>query len=133
MNFEAFDTNQIDQYSTQAKVLYGKTSAYKEYEQKSKCRTSEQEKALGTQVLDFFAHLGKMRPCQPDCAEALAWARELQTFFTAHFYTCTPQVLSSLGESYACGGSMTENIDKVGGEGTGIFAKQVIDAYIQKL
>ena len=68
-----------------------------------------------------------------DCAEALAWARELQTFFTAHFYTCTPQVLSSLGESYACGGSMTENIDKVGGEGTGIFAKQVIDAYIQKL
>ena len=28
---------------------------------------------------------------------------------------------------------MTENIDKVGGDGTGAFAKQVIDIYTQKL
>ena len=28
---------------------------------------------------------------------------------------------------------MTENIDKAGGEGTGAFAKQVIDIYIQKM
>ena len=34
---------------------------------------------------------------------------------------------------YAGGGSMTENIDKAGGEGTGAFAKQVIDIYTQKL
>jgi len=34
-----------------------------------------------------------------------------------------------LAESYAGGGSMTENIDKVGGAGTGAFAKQVIDEY----
>jgi len=30
-------------------------------------------------------------------------------------------------------GSMTENNDKVGGEGTGAFAKQVIDIYIARL
>ena len=47
--------------------------------------------------------------------------------------TCTPQILKGLAESYAGGGSMTENIDKVGGEGTGAFAKQVIDIYTQKL
>ena len=34
---------------------------------------------------------------------------------------------------YAGGGSMTENIDKVGGEGTGTFAKQVIDIYLSRL
>lgn len=28
------------------------------------------------------------------------------------------------------GGRMTENIDKVGGAGTGIFAKEVIEIYI---
>lgn len=133
MNFEGFDPKKIDQYSTQAKALYGKTDAYKEYEQKSKSRTAQQEKDLGAQVMDFFTRLGKMRPCDPGCPEAQAWAKELQTFFTAHYYNCTPQILGSLAESYAGGGSMTENIDKAGGAGTACFAKEVIDIYIQRL
>jgi len=133
MDFEGFDPKKMDDYSTQAKTLYGKTDAYKEFEEKSKKRTKEQEKDLGAQVMDFFVRLGKMRPCAPDSQEALAWAKELQAFFTANYYTCTPQILSALAESYAGGGSMTENIDKVGGAGTGAFAKEVIDIYIQKL
>ena len=133
MNFEGFDPKKMDEYSTQAKALYGKTDAYKEFEQKSKCRTAEQEKDLGAQVMDFFARLGKMRLCDPGCEKALGWAKELQDFFTANYYTCTPQILASLAESYAGGGSMTENIDKAGGAGTGAFAKEVIDLYIEKL
>ena len=127
MDFEGFAPEKIDEYSQQAKVLYGKTDAYKEFQQKQKSRTKEQEKDLGAQVMDFFARLGKMRPCAPDSEAAQNWAKELQAFFTEHFYTCTPQILKSLAESYAGGGSMTENIDKAGGEGTGAFAKQVID------
>ena len=127
------DAKKIDEYSTQAKALYGKTDAYREYESKSKSRNADQEKALGQQVMDFFAKLGKLRPCEPDSAEALAWARELQAFFTEHYYTCTPQILGTLAQSYAGGGSMTENIDKVGGAGTGEFAKQVIEAYLNTL
>lgn len=123
----------MDEYSTQAKVLYGKTDAYKEFEQKSKNRTARQETDLGAQVMDFFARLGKMRPCATDSDEAQAWAKDLQDFFTANYYTCTPQILGSLAQSYAGGGSMTENIDKVGGAGTGAFAKEVIDIYIEKL
>ena len=133
MDFEGFDPKKIDQYCQQAKELYGKTEAYKEFEQKRKVRTKEQEKDLGAQVMDFFARLGKMRPCAPDSEEAQNWARQLQAFFTEHFYTCTPQILKSLAESYAGGGSMTENIDKVGGNGTGAFAKQVIDIYVARL
>lgn len=133
MNFEDFDPKKLDEYSTQAKALYGKTDAYKEFEQKSKSRTQEQEKDLGGQVMEFFAQLGKMRPCEPDCEAAQAWVRDLQAFFTAHFYNCTPQILSSLAQSYADGGSMTENIDKVGGAGTGAFAKEVIDIYVSRL
>ena len=131
MNFEGFDYKKMDEYGTQAKALYGKTDAYKEYEQKSKNRTKSQEKDLGEQVMDFFVKLGRMRPCEPGCEEAQAWAKELQAFFTEHYYTCTPQILSSLAESYAGGGSMTENIDKAGGTGTGTFAKEVIDIYIR--
>lgn len=133
MDFNNFETKKIDEYSVQAKTLYGKTDAYKEFEQKSKNRTKERENALATQVMDFFAKLGKLRPCRPDSEAALSWAKELQDFFTAHYYTCTPQILSTLAESYAGGGSMTENIDKAGGAGTGEFAKQVIDAYLARL
>ena len=133
MNFEGFDPRKIDEYSQQAKTLYGKTDAYKEFEQKSKNRTKEQEKDLGTQVMDLFAQLGNLRPCAPDCEAAQSWAKELQEFFTENFYTCTPQILKSLAESYAGGGSMTENIDRVGGTGTGAFAKEVIDCYIRSL
>lgn len=123
----------MHEYSQQAKMLYGKTQPYKEFEQKSANRTAEQEKDLGTQVMDFFARLGKMRPCKPDCEAAQNWAKELQAFFTEHYYTCTPQILKSLAESYAGGGSMTENIDKAGGAGTGTFAKEIIDIYIKSL
>ena len=133
MEFEGFDPKKMDEYSAQAKILYGKTDAYKEFKQKSKCRTPEQEKDLGAQVMELFARLGKMRPCEADSEMAQAWAKELQEFFTDHYYNCTPQILKSLAESYAGGGSMTETIDKVGGAGTGAFAKEVIDTYIKTL
>ena len=129
MDFNGFDSKKLDDYSTQAKALYGKTDAYKEFEQKSKNRTKEQTQVLGEQVMDFFVRLGKMRPCAPDSEAAQSWAKELQEFFNEHFYTCTPEILMGLAESYAGGGSMTENIDKAGGEGTGSFAKEVISCY----
>jgi DNA-binding transcriptional MerR regulator len=133
MNFEDFDPKTLEDHRTQAKALYGKTDAYKEYERKSQNRTEEQEKALGDGVMALFAKLGHMRPCDPGCPEAQAWAKELQAYFTANFYTCTPQILGCLAESYAGGGSMTENIDRVGGAGTGAFAKEVIGIYLQGL
>ena len=133
MDFEGFNSKKLDEYSAQAKALYGKTDAYKEFQKKSGSRTPAREKELGSQVMDFFARLGSMRPCAPDCEAAQAWAKELQAFFTEHYYNCTPQILSSLGQSYAGGGSMTENIDRVGGNGTGAFAKEVIDCYLKTL
>ena len=132
MDFEGFDPKKMDEYSQQAKVLYGKTDAYKEFEQKQKGRTKEQEKDLSAQVMELFAKLGKMRPCAPDSEKAQNWAKELQAFFTEHFYTCTPQILGSLAESYADGGSMTENIDKAGGEGTAALAAKAIEIYCCK-
>ena len=45
---------------------------------------------------------------------------------------CTKEILRSLGMMYAGGGEMTENIDRAGGAGTGVFAQQVIDRYCGK-
>lgn len=133
MDFEGFDPRQIDDYSAQAKALYGKTDAYKEYTRKSKGRSAQQEADLGSQVMAMFTRLGQLRGEAPDSEAAQNWVRELQSFFTEHFYTCTPQILRSLAESYADGGSMNENIDKAGGEGTGAFAKAAINAYLDSL
>lgn len=133
MDFENFDTKKMDEYSTQAKVLYGKTEAYQEYASKARDRTNAQEQALGDQVMAFFVRLGQMRAMDPGCPEAQRWAKELQAFFTEHYYTCTPQILRCLAESYAGGGSMNGNIDNAGGPGTGAFAKAVIDRYVEGL
>ncbi len=44
MDFSAFDTKKIDEYAEQARALYGKTEAYREFEEKSKGRTTEEER-----------------------------------------------------------------------------------------
>lgn len=132
MNWEKIDANKLDDYSAQAEALYGKTDAYREYKAKSSDRTHAQEVALGDQVMDFFTRLGTMRHLPAESEEAQGWVRELQAFFTRHYYNCTDQILMNLGEMYAAGGSMTENIDAAGGKGTAAFAKQVISIYCGK-
>ena len=129
MNFKGFERDKIDEYSSQAKALWGKTEAYKEYEEKSRNRNAEENNALGDEMMELFRTLGSMRNCSPESCEVQEWVKTLQSFITENFYTCTPQILSSLGVFYAGGGSMTENIDAVGGSGTGEFAYEAIKIY----
>ena len=133
MDFEHLDIKKIDDYEVQAKALYGKTDAYKEYTVKSKNRSRQQSADLGRQLMDHFAELGKLRAESPESEAAQQWVVGLVTFLDTHYYTCNPQILSGLAESYAGGGSMTENIDKAGGPGTGAFAKAAITAYLKGL
>ena len=79
--------------------------------------------------MELFTNLGTMKDLPPDSTEVQAWVRELQAYITEHFYNCTPQILIGLGEMYAGGGSMTENIDAAGGKGTGEFARKAIRIY----
>ncbi len=129
MDFQDFDQKKFDEYSTQAKALWGKTDAYREYEKKSKGRSSETSKALGEDMMALFAEAGTLREYDPDSETVQAWVKRLQDFITEHYYTCTKPILRSLGQMYAGGGSMTENIDAAGGEGTGEFANRAIEIY----
>lgn len=132
LELNGFDVNKMDDYAEQAKTLYGKTAAYKEFEEKAKGRTKSQSDAVNGQVMDFFVRLGKLKDKAPESEDVQNWVRELQAFFTANFYTCTPEILMSLGDMYAGGGAMTENIDAAGGEGTGAFAREAIVCYCRK-
>ena len=46
-----------------------------------------------------------------------------------HFYKCSDEVLFGLGKMYAAGGEFTDNIDKMGGDGTAEFTYQAINNY----
>ena len=129
MDFEQFDAKKMDDYSAQAKTLWGKTDAYREYEVKSRGRSKETDKALGDDLMGLFRELGTMRDQAADSEAVQAWVKKLQSFITEHYYTCTKPILMGLGQMYAGGGSMTENIDHAGGAGTGEFAMEAISIY----
>ena len=131
-DFRAFDTRKIDEYAREAKASWGTTPEWKEYEQKAKGRTREQGEAIARGMMDIFRAFGAIRDTDPASAEAQALVNRLQGYITEHFYTCSDEILLSLSKMYGGGGSMTENIDKVGGLGTGAFAEQAIAVHCKK-
>lgn len=129
MDFSSFDHSELDEYAAQAKAKWGKTNAYKEFEQKTAGQTTAQMQNAGEGLMAIFAQLGAIRHTSPASGEAQALVAKLQGFITEHYYTCTREILRSLGQMYIAGDSMTENIDKAGGEGTAEFAHQAIEIF----
>ena len=127
MDFSAFDTRKIDDYTAQAKAAWGKTDAWKEYESRGK--SAEDNQQSGEKLMALFTEFGKRRHIGPACDEAQAMVRQLQDFITEHFYTCTVPVLRGLADMYDGGGDFTRNIDKAGGEGTAAFVANAIRIY----
>ncbi len=129
VKFDAFDTKKLDEYAAQAKESWGGTPAWQEYEKKSGGRTKEEERALGGQLMDVFAEFAAVRENGPESAAAQALVEKLRAFITAHYYTCTKEILRGLGAMYASGGEMTDNIDARAGAGTAEFAARAIEYY----
>ena len=129
MNFKPFDTTEMDNYAAQTKAKWGKTDAYKEFEKKTAGKTQSEMQSTGDALMDIFARIGAIRDLSPASAEAQALVAKLQDYISANYYTCTKQILRGLGQMYIAGDSMTENIDKAGGEGTAEFAHQAIEIY----
>lgn len=129
MNFKAFDTTKQDRYAAEAKAKWGKTDAYKEFEQKTAGKTAQDQQAAGEGLMAIFAEIGQIRSLAPESAEAQALIAKLQGYITEHFYTCTPQILRGLGQMYVAGDEMTDNIDAAGGPGTAEFAHKAIEFF----
>ena len=131
-DFTAFDTKKIDDYAREAKASWGQTKEWKEYEQKAQGRTREDNAALARGMMDIFAEFGAIRDTDPAAPEAQALVQKLQSYITEHYYTCSNEILLSLSKMYGGGGSMTENIDKAGGPGTGDFAARAIAVHCRQ-
>jgi len=129
LKFDAFDTSKLDEYAAQAKASWGTTPAYKEFEEKSRGRTKEEDQKVYKGMIDLFGEFGQIRDADPASKEAQALVKKLQDYITEHMYTCTREILSGLGKMYAGGGDFTKNIDSYGGEGTAGFTSRAIEIY----
>lgn len=131
MDFTAFDTSKLDDYAAQAKAAWGDTAAYGEYAEKKRSR--EENLQTAGMLMGVFRELGALREHAPESPEVQTLISRLRAVITENYYTCTPEILLGLGQMYAAGGDMTENIDRAGGPGTAAFAEKAILYYAAHL
>lgn len=129
MDFTAFDTRKLDEYSKRAREQWGKTREYKEFEEKAKNWTDHEQKDMVNDFMRIFAEFGQMKELSPSDEKVQAQVKKLKGYITEHFYECSEEILSCLGKMYSGGGEFTENIDAVGGAGTAEFTDQAIQIY----
>ena len=127
MDFKAYDSKKLDAYAQEAKKRWGHTDAWRESQARGK--NADQELSDADGLMDIFRRLGQFREGSPAAPEAQALIAELQRYISGHYYNCTNQILFGLGQMYAAGDEMNENIDRAGGAGTGDFARRAIEIY----
>lgn len=132
MDFQVFNTQEMEEYARQAKESWGQTPAYREYEQRADGRSREEEQQIGMELMRIIAEFGGMKERAPEEEAVQAQVKKLQGYISGHYYTCSDEILSSLGQMYAAGGPFTENIDRAGGAGTAEFIRRAIEACCRK-
>ena len=125
----AFDNSEFEKYKVEAQEKWGKTDAYKEYEQKSAGQSKDKQKNDGDALMAKFAEVGKLRHLTPDAPEVQEAVAGIQAFITEHYYNCTKQIFAGLGQMYSADDRFRRNIDAVGGEGTAEFVSRAIEIY----
>ena len=66
MDFKVFDTTKIDEYSKRAKEQWGQTSEYKEFEEKTKNWTKDDEATVANEFMQLFVEFGQMKEMDPE-------------------------------------------------------------------
>ncbi len=132
MDFTAFDRSKLDEYSRRAKEQWGNTAEYKEFAERTKNRSDEEDRLLADRFMLLFKEAGEIRHSDPASSDAQELVKRIQDFITENMYTCSNKILRGLGKMYSGGGDFTKNIDEYGGEGTSEFIDRAIQIYCEK-
>ena len=130
---KAFDNSEFEKYKAEAQEKWGRTDAWKEHSQRTKNYSQDnwQDATAGLErIFDEFA-VCMNEGNEAGSEAALALVEKLQGYITEHFYTCTKQILSGLGQMYVMDQRFAENINK-NGQGTAAFVSQAIGFYCRK-
>ncbi len=129
-----FDNSEFEaqraQYEKEANARWGTSSAYKEFAEKTKDYSNEQQNELAAGMNGIIAEFARCKgdgfAPQSDAAQALV--NKWQEYISEHYYSCTTEILSGLGQMYAADARFKENIDRQG-DGTAQFMSDAIEVY----
>ena len=130
----AFDNGDYEtarkQYEAEAKQRWGETDAYNEHAEKTAKYTKDKWQAVNDGLMVIFT---KFAECMNNdntayTNEAQLLVKELQTYITENYYTCTNEILAGLGQMYIADERFKINIDK-NGNGTAEFVREAIEIY----
>ena len=121
----------MSNYDIEVKDRFGGTDAYQEYKKKTANYTRDKWQQINDGLNDVFV---KFAECMKngnaaDSDEAQALVKELQTYITENYYTCTKEILAGLGLMYVADERFKANINK-NGDGTAEFVREAIENYM---
>lgn len=134
VNMNVFDNSEFEakreEYVKEAKEKWGDTAAYKESSEKTADYSADKWEQLNSAMNDRIAEFAdcKRKGFAPDSKQAQELAKNWQDFITENYYTCTKEILASLGEMYVADQRFLKNIDSHG-DGTAQFISDAIKAY----
>ena len=132
MEFSGFDTRELDNardaYAAEAEKRWGGTNAWREYREKTKEYSKEDWSGLEKQADIIFRRFAALRNGAPDSKAAQEAVADWQAFLTAHYYSCTKEVLKGLGTLYGGDGRFRANLNRFG-DGTAEFMSAAIAAF----
>ena len=91
MDFKVFDTKKIDEYSKLAKEQWGHTAEYKEYEEKTKNLTKDDEAAVADEFMKIFVEFGQMKKMNPSDKPVQAQAKNSKIILQSIFIPAPPK------------------------------------------
>ncbi|MCI8526019.1 MAG: MerR family transcriptional regulator [Oscillospiraceae bacterium] len=128
MDFQAFQTEDLDQYAQEVRARWGATATYGEYKEKMKHQTDAVRREAEQALMAQFTELGALRRLPPEDPAVQRALDALQAFLTAHYFQCTDEIFQGLGQMYAGDPRMQQSIDRAGGQGTAAFVRSAIAA-----
>lgn len=117
-------------YGKEVKEKWGNTESYKEYIKKNKDKHINNDGELEAIFMDFSEVLDKGLGF--DSKEALNLVKRLKYLITDTYYTCTNEILMSLGNMYVMDERFKNNIDKYR-SGTSEFVNEAIKVYCKQV
>ncbi len=130
MNFDVFNEKEINRYKNEVKERWGNTVAYKENHEKTANYKIEDWNNIANGINKIITEFAELKQINEkfDSKKTLALVKKLQAFITDTQYTCTNEILLSLGNMYVTDQRFKSNIDKAG-EGTAEFMSKAIKYY----
>ena len=121
--------SQLEEFSRQARGVLGETDAYRQFEASSEDRSEEDMEMLNTEMMAIFKKLGSFEDAGTRrtrrCSSRSIGCRPS---FRSISMSARREILSYLGQIYACDSRFAEAIDSAGGKGTADFSKRAIEA-----